>query len=187
MIVEATALAGVHVIRPRRHVDPRGSFTRLWCEQDFARAGIPFRPIQISASFNARAGTLRGLHWQEPPHAETKLVRASRGLVFDVAVDLRPASPTRLRWFGLVLDADEQAALLIPSGFAHGFITLTDGAEVMYAIDVPYAPDAAHGLRYDDPAIGIAWPREPVVIADKDLAWPPCRACGAMTSALPTS
>ncbi|MGE0420583.1 MAG: dTDP-4-dehydrorhamnose 3,5-epimerase family protein [Acetobacteraceae bacterium] len=172
MIFEATPLPGLIVVRPRRHEDVRGGFARLWCEASFAAAGLPFRPTQISVSTNRVAGTLRGLHWQAPPHGETKLVRASCGAVFDVAVDLRPDSPTHRRWFGLTLTAAGQDALLIPAGFAHGFLTLTNDAEVIYAIDVPFTPTAARGLRYDDPALGIAWPRTPVVIADKDLAWP---------------
>lgn len=172
MIFEPTKLAGLTVVRPRKHGDERGFFARLWCADEFAAAGHPFRPVQVSASFNAAAFTLRGLHWQAAPHGEAKLVRATRGRVFDVAVDLRPGSPTRLGWFGIELDADEHTALLIPDGFAHGFLTLTDGAELLYGIDTAYVPGVGCGARYDDPAIGIAWPAVPVVIAAKDLAWP---------------
>ena len=176
MIFAPTPLSGLLVVGPEKHQDARGFFARLWCETEFAAAGIDFRPTQISTSFNARAGTLRGMHWQEAPHAETKLVRAAAGRVFDVAVDLRADSPTRYGWFGLVLDAAEHTALLIPPGFAHGFLTLTDAAEVLYAIDAPYAPAAARGARYDDPAFGIAWPGTPVVIGERDLGWPLMRA-----------
>lgn len=176
MIFAPTKLDGVLVVRPEKHQDARGFFARLWCETEFAAAGIDFRPTQISTSFNARAGTLRGMHWQEAPHAETKLVRAAAGRVFDVVVDLRVDSPTRYRWFGVELDAATHTALLIPPGFAHGFLTLTDAAEVLYAIDAPYAPAAARGARYDDPAFGIVWPSAPVVIGERDLVWPLMRA-----------
>ena len=133
---------------------------------------MPFTPTQIVASSNTLAGTLRGLHWQTAPFAETKLVRVTQGRVFDVAVDLRPDSPTRLQHFGLELDAESQTGLLIPAGFAHGFITLLDRTDVLYCIDAPYAPDMALGARYDDPALNISWPRTPSVVADRDLAWP---------------
>ncbi len=172
MIFEPTPLAGLFVVRAEQLADPRGFFARLWCEQEFAAAGLAFRPSQISLSSNRRAGTLRGLHWQAGAHAETKLVRATRGRIFDVAVDLRPQSETFGRWFGRDLDASDQTALLIPAGFAHGFVTITNNAEVTYLIDVPFVPDAAQGARYDDPAFGIAWPVAPRVIASRDLEWP---------------
>ncbi len=173
MIFEPTGLDGLLVVRPEKHTDPRGFFARLWCAEEFAAAGCAFRPTQISASFNEAEGTLRGLHWQAPPHAETKLVRVTRGRIWDVAIDVRPDSVTQGRWFGLELDAATHTALLIPPGFAHGFVTLTEAAEVLYAIDVPYAPGFGRGARFDDPAFGIAWPRPPAVIADKDLSWAP--------------
>lgn len=173
MIFEPTPLAGLLVVRAEKRADERGFFARLWCGDEFATAGISLRPHQISASFNRNAGTLRGLHWQADPHAETKLVRATAGRVWDVAVDLRDGSPTRLAWFGLVLDATEHTALLIPPGFAHGFVTLTDDAELLYTIDTPYVATAARGARYDDPALAIAWPRPPAVIAPRDLHFPP--------------
>jgi dTDP-4-dehydrorhamnose 3,5-epimerase len=176
MIFEPTSLPGLLVVRPEKHTDARGCFARLWCEGEFAAAGTPFRPQQISVSSNRAAGTLRGLHWQPPPHAETKLVRAISGAMFDVVVDLRPDSPTHAEWFGMQLDADTAAALLIPRGFAHGFITLTDGTELLYCIDTPFEPTAACGARFDDPAFGIVWPRPPAVIGPRDLAWPPFRS-----------
>ena len=173
MIVEPTALDGLMLIRAEPAADPRGHFVRLWCQETFARHGLSFQPIQISASFNRRTGTLRGMHWQADPHGETKLVRASHGRVFDVAADLRPGSATRGQWFGVELDAGMMNALLIPAGFAHGFITLTDDAEVTYCIDTPFEPSAACGARFDDPALEIAWPFAPAVISDRDLAWAP--------------
>jgi dTDP-4-dehydrorhamnose 3,5-epimerase len=172
MIFEATPLEGLLVVRAEKHADARGFFARMWCADSFAAHGIDFVPSQISVSFNAIAGTLRGLHWQAAPHGETKLVRATQGRVWDVAVDLRPGSPTRHAWFGLELDAAAHTALLIPAGFAHGFVSLTDAAELLYCIDVAYAPEAARGARYDDPALGIAWPRPPSVIGERDLHWP---------------
>lgn len=172
MIVEPTPLPGLTVIRAEPVADARGHFVRLWCEADFAAAGLAFRPTQVSASFNHRAGTLRGLHWQAEPHGETKLVRATQGRVFDVAVDLRAGSGGYRRWFGLELDAERRDALLIPAGFAHGFITLTDNAEVTYCIDTPYVPAAGRGARFDDPAFAIAWPRPPALVSDRDLGWP---------------
>ena len=173
MILEATPLDGLLVVRPEKHADERGFFARLWCADAFAAAGLTFRPHQISTSFNRAPGTLRGLHWQAAPHGETKLVRAAAGRVWDVAVDLREGSPTRLAWFGLVLDAAEHTGLLIPPGFAHGFLTLSDNAEMLYAIDTPYVAEAARGARYDDPALAIAWPHPPAVIAARDLRFAP--------------
>ena len=175
MIFQQTELEGLLVVRPTRNADQRGLFARLWCADTFASAGLRFQPRQISVSHNTVAGTLRGLHWQAAPHAETKLVRASRGRVFDVAVDLRENSPTFRSWYGMELDAESYTALFIPPGFAHGFITLTDGAELTYCIDVPYAPAAARGARFDDPALAIKWPYHPGLISERDLAWPPLR------------
>lgn len=172
MIFEPTRLAGLLIVRPQKQLDERGFFARLWCADEFATSGAAFSPRQISTSFNRIAGTLRGLHWQGDPHGETKLVRATRGRIWDVAVDLRSGSSTRLSWFGLELDSEDHTAMLIPSGFAHGFITLTDNAEVEYSIDVAHSPDAALGAPFNDPAIGIVWPRPPVVIGRRDLEWP---------------
>jgi dTDP-4-dehydrorhamnose 3,5-epimerase len=123
-------------------------------------------------SFNHRAGTLRGLHFQRPPAAEAKLVRCTRGRIFDVAVDVRPTSPTFLRHVAVVIDAEERAALYVPEGFAHGYLTLEDGCEVAYQVSDFYTPGAEAGLRWDDPALGIAWPHEVRVVSDKDSSWP---------------
>ena len=172
MNFESTPIDGLFIVRPTRHADDRGHFARLWGDADFAAAGHPFRPTQISTSFTLRRGTLRGMHWQAPPHAETKLVRPVRGRIFDVAVDLRPHSPRWGAWFGLDLDAGEGSGLLIPAGFAHGFLTLTDEAEVLYLIDAPHCPEAARGARWDDPLLGVAWPFPPAVIAARDRDWP---------------
>jgi dTDP-4-dehydrorhamnose 3,5-epimerase len=173
MIFEATPLAGLLLVKPEKRPDQRGYFSRLWCDQQFPSAGVPFAPRQISASYNAAAGTLRGMHWQAEPHAEAKLVRATRGQIFDVAVDLRPDSSSRFKWFGAILDAENQIGLFIPPGFAHGFITLAEASEVLYLIDTPFQPESSRGARYDDPTFGVQWPRAPAVVSERDLAFPP--------------
>ena len=173
MIFEATPLEGLLLVKPEKRHDERGYFSRLWCDHEFPAGGVPFAPRQISASYNAAVGTLRGMHWQAEPHAEAKLVRATRGAIFDVAVDLRPDSATRLKWFGASLDEENQFGLFIPAGFAHGFITLAEASEVLYLIDTPFQPEASRGACYDDPAFAIAWPRAPAVISPRDRAFPP--------------
>jgi dTDP-4-dehydrorhamnose 3,5-epimerase len=178
VILEPTPLAGLMLVQPDKHHDQRGFFARVWCRDTAAAAGMAFDPVQISVSFNHRAGTLRGLHWQAPPHGESKLVRATRGRVFDVAVDLRPGSPTRCCWHTIELGADSHLALFIPPGFAHGFLTLEDDSEVLYATDTPHEPASSRGARYDDPAFAIRWPGPPAVIAERDCLWPPFDAVG---------
>ena len=172
MIFEPTPLAGLLLVRDTPAADARGDFARLWCGEEFRAAGLDFMPRQMSVSRNPERHTLRGMHWQAAPYGETRLVRAQHGAVFDVAVDLRSNSATYRNWFGLRLDAASLAALLIPPGFAHGFLTLSDDAELLYLIDTPYAPASARGFRFDDPAVGIAWPAPAAVIGDKDLRWP---------------
>jgi dTDP-4-dehydrorhamnose 3,5-epimerase len=170
--IEPTPLPGLVVVVPRPVEDDRGFFARTWCAEDFRKAGIAFAPVQSGVSWSATAGTLRGLHWQEPPHDEAKLVRVTAGAVFDVCVDLRPGSPTRGRWHGMYLDARERHAAFVPRGFAHGLITLADATEVHYAMDASYAPDSARGARFDDPAFAINWPRVANVVSQRDLSWP---------------
>jgi dTDP-4-dehydrorhamnose 3,5-epimerase len=172
MRLEETSLEGLRLIRPAALTDERGLFARVYCREVFAAAGICFAPVQMSVSYNRLKGTLRGMHWQVAPCAETKLVRVTRGSIYDVAVDLRPDSPTRLHWFGTGLDADSRVAVLIPAGFAHGFVTLEDGSEVLYAMDAPHAPEAARGARWDDPAFGIDWPLPPRIVSERDRGWP---------------
>ncbi len=173
MIFEATPLAGVVLITPEPARDDRGEFGRLYCAQTFAAQGLDPSLDQISYSFNRRKGTLRGLHLQRPPHGEVKLVRVTAGVIFDVAVDLRAGSPTFGRWHGVELGAANRRQLYIPVGFAHGFQTLTDAAEVTYHISVPYVPGAQDGVRWDDPAIGIAWPdAAAAILNDRDQAMP---------------
>ena len=147
-------------------------FLRTWCAEAFAAAGLDFRPRQVSLSENPRRHALRGLHWQAPPAEERKLVRCLRGAVFDVAVDLRPDSPTCRRWVAVELTAARHNALLVPRGCAHGFLSLTEDAWLEYMIGAPQAPALARGARWDDPAFGIAWPAPPAVISQRDRDWP---------------
>jgi dTDP-4-dehydrorhamnose 3,5-epimerase len=167
-----TALAGAYVIEQERHADERGFFARTWCAQEFERNGLEPTLAQCSVSFNHRRATLRGLHYQAPPFAEVKLVRCTRGALYDVAVDLRPDSPTFRRWVSVELTEDNGRALYIPRGFAHGFYTLVDGTEVAYQISTPYRPEAARGLRWDDPFHGVVWPGPVEVIAPRDRDYP---------------
>lgn len=171
----ATEIPGVTLVEAEPHVDERGLFARLHCPEAFAAAGHPFAPAQTSLSRNPRAGTLRGLHYQPAPHGETKLVRCTRGRIFDVAVDLRPDSPTRGRWTAAELSAENLAALLIPEGVAHGFLTLEPDSDVLYQISPRYEPGHEAGVRWDDPAFGIVWPQPPALISPRDAAYPDYR------------
>ncbi|MFN6105202.1 MAG: dTDP-4-dehydrorhamnose 3,5-epimerase family protein [Planctomycetaceae bacterium] len=168
-----TPLAGVWLVEPELRADERGFFARLWCPRELAVRGLNPALAQTSVSFNHRAGTVRGMHWQAPPHAEAKLVRASRGAIWDVAVDLRPQSPTRLQSVAFELSADNRRMLYIPEGCAHGFQTLTDGAEVTYEISTFYDPASGRGARHDDPLLGLTWPLPVTVISSRDQEWPP--------------
>jgi dTDP-4-dehydrorhamnose 3,5-epimerase len=167
-----TAIAGVLQVEAEPRMDARGGFARLHCPEDFATAGAPFAPVQTSLSRNPQRGTLRGLHYQPAAHAETKLVRVTRGRVFDVAVDLRPDSPTHRRWVAEELSADNLIALLIPEGVAHGFLTLEPDTDVLYQIAPAHRPGHAAGVRWDDPAFAIAWPSAPALMSPADAAYP---------------
>jgi dTDP-4-dehydrorhamnose 3,5-epimerase len=173
MMFTATLLEGAWLIELDRREDERGFFARIWCRQELAAQDLDTEIAQESISYNHHRGTVRGLHFQRPPHEETKIVRCTRGAIFDVIVDLRRWSPTYLRWEGIELTAENRKALYIPKGFAHGFQTLTDNAEIVYQISVFYAPESAAGYRYDDPAFGIAWPLPTTLISDRDLSWAP--------------
>lgn len=173
MIFRPTPLAGVFVLEPERHQDERGHFARTWCRRELAEHGLDAELAQCSVSYNHRRGTVRGMHYQIAPHREAKLVRCTRGVIFDVVVDARAGSPTLGRWFGVELSAEAGDQLYVPPGLAHGFQTLTDGAEVFYMISAFYAADSARGFRYDDPAVGIAWPEPVTRISTRDLALPP--------------
>ena len=169
-----TALAGVLEIRPRRLTDDRGFFSEVWREAAFAEAGIDLHFVQDNHSLSRDVGVLRGLHFQAPPFAQDKLVRVARGAVFDVAVDIRPSSPTYRLWVGVTLSAAEWNQLLIPKGFAHGFLALEPGSEVLYKVSAPYSRDHDRAIHWDDPAIGIAWPidRTALILSDRDRAAP---------------
>lgn len=168
----ATQIAGVVRVDADPRSDARGLFARLHCPEEFAAAGIPFEPAQTSLSRNPRMHTLRGLHYQPAPHGETKLVRVMSGRIFDVAVDLRPESATYRRWVAAELSADNLAALFIPEGVAHGFLTLEPDTDVVYQIAPAYRLGHEAGVRWDDPAFGIAWPTRPAIISDRDAAYP---------------
>ena len=167
-----TKIPGVLIVDIEAHEDARGAFARLQCPEEFAAAGHPFAPAQTSLSRNPDAGTLRGMHYQPAPYAETKLVRAVRGRIFDVALDLRPGSPTWRQWTGAELSADNARALFIPEGVAHGFLTLEPDTDVLYQISPAFQPGHEAGVRWDDPAFAIAWPSAPKVISERDLGYP---------------
>jgi dTDP-4-dehydrorhamnose 3,5-epimerase len=167
-----TRVIGAWVVEPDLQVDERGAFARTWDVDEFAQRGLESSLVQCSISVNTRRGTLRGLHFQVAPHEETKLVRCTRGAIFDVAVDLRRDSPTFTRWSGVELSADNRLALYVPKGCAHGFLTLADDAEVLYQMTAAYAPDAARGVRYDDPSFDIEWPDAVVVVNARDRSYP---------------
>ncbi len=172
MIFRETALPGVLIVDTEPIGDDRGSFAHLWNEEEFAARGLVSRFGDLSVSSNRRQGTLRGMHYQAPPFAETKLVRCIRGAIYDVAVDLRHDSPTFRRWTAVELSADNRRALYIPAGCAHGFQTLTDEAEVLYLIDAPYSPEHGRGVRWNDPAFGIEWPDAERSMNARDAGYP---------------
>jgi dTDP-4-dehydrorhamnose 3,5-epimerase len=168
-----TPLGGAFVVELDPVSDERGFFARAYCAEEFAARGLPTFFPQANLSRNARAGTLRGLHYNAAPHREAKLVRCVAGSIWDAIVDLRVGSPTRLRWFAAELSAARGEALFVPEGFAHGFVTLADGSDVFYQMGGVYAPGAARGARFDDPAFSIQWPREPAVMSERDRSYPP--------------
>jgi dTDP-4-dehydrorhamnose 3,5-epimerase len=161
VIFTPTPIDGAFVIDAEPIADERGHFARTYDREQFAQRGLDSRIAQCSVSFNLRAGTLRGLHYQADPHGEAKVVRCTRGAIYDVALDLRRGSPTFLSWHGVELGADNGRQFVIPEGCAHGFQTLADDSEVFYLISVPYVPGAGRGVRWDDPAFGITWPAPP--------------------------
>jgi dTDP-4-dehydrorhamnose 3,5-epimerase len=167
-----SGIDGVTIVDIEPRSDERGAFARLQCPDEFAAAGHPFTPAQTSLSRNPRALTLRGMHYQPAPHAEMKLVRAVRGRIFDVAVDLRPTSQTYRRWTAQELSAENGRALLIGEGIAHGFLTLEPDTDVLYQISPQFKPGYEAGVRWDDPAFSIAWPQAPALISPRDAAYP---------------
>ena len=172
MKIRETDRHGVRLIEPERHEDDRGFFARTWCVDEFQKHGLNPDLVQCSVSFNRAAGTVRGMHWQASPHGESKLVRCTAGAILDVVVDVRPESATYLQTFTANLTAQNHNALYIPEGFAHGFQTLEDGSEVFYQISSAFCPDAARGMRWNDPSIDLTWPIPISVISDRDANYP---------------
>jgi dTDP-4-dehydrorhamnose 3,5-epimerase len=167
-----TRVAGAWIIDPSPHLDDRGRFMRAWCAREFESLGIQFSPVQANMQFSPRKGTLRGLHLQIAPALEAKLVRCTRGAVFDVAVDLRPASPSFGRWCGVELTPENSRMLYVPENCAHGFQTITENSEVMYLTSAFYAPESCRGARFDDPTLAIQWPLAVSAISEQDRGWP---------------
>ncbi len=173
MIFAETELSGAFVIDLEQHEDERGFFARSWCADEYAEHGLNARLVQANISWNPRQGTLRGMHFQQAPHAEAKVVRVTRGAIYDVIIDLRASSPTFKEWIGVELTADNRRALYVPEGFAHGFQTLVPDCEVHYLVSEFYAPSAKGGVRWNDPAFGIVWPDpENAFMSEEDASWP---------------
>ncbi len=170
-----TRLRGAYIVEAERIADERGFFALTWARNEFVERGLNPDLAQCNLSYNHHKGTVRGMHWQAAPHAETKLVRCTRGGIYDVIVDIRADSPTYLQWVGVELTAENRRALYIPEGCAHGFQTLEDDSEVLYMITEYYTPAAARGMRWDDPAIGLTWPHPISVISARDAEYPDFR------------
>lgn len=172
MIFHETPVSGVRLVELEKRGDSRGFFARMFCKNEFNEAGLETNFVQVNNSFSSKRGTLRGLHYQLPPAAEVKLVRCVRGALWDVVVDLRPDSPTFLKWYGAELSAENRHMMYVPRGCAHAFVTLTDDAEAIYMVSAFYSPSDERGVRWNDPRISIAWPIEPIELSAKDASWP---------------
>ncbi|MEC7803894.1 MAG: dTDP-4-dehydrorhamnose 3,5-epimerase, partial [Pseudomonadota bacterium] len=172
MIFHATSLPDAFIVEPELLGDERGLFARAWCREAFAEHGLNAELAQCSLSYTRERATLRGMHYQRPPHGETKLVRVTRGAIYDVALDLRPDSVTFCQWSAVELTAENRKMSYIPDGFAHGFVTLTDDVEVFYQVSVPHEPASAAGVRWDDPAFNIDWPVDQPVLSERDASFP---------------
>jgi dTDP-4-dehydrorhamnose 3,5-epimerase len=171
MLFTETRLKGAFIIQLEKRGDERGFFARTFCQKEFSDYGLNTRISQANLAYSRFKGTLRGMHYQAKPHAEAKLVRCTKGAVFDVAVDLRPDSATYCQWFGVELTSDNYKMFYIPEDFAHGYMTIEDHCELTYMVSAFYAPDAERGARWDDPSFKIKWPLSPEVISDKDKKW----------------
>jgi dTDP-4-dehydrorhamnose 3,5-epimerase len=172
MIFTKLELMGATIVDVERREDARGYFTRVYCEREFEANGLPARMVQSNLSLTRRAGTLRGMHYQSAPHDEDKLVQCLRGAIWDAIVDIRPESATYCKWTAVELSESNGRMLLVPKGFAHGFVTLTDDALVGYHMSQFYTPAAGHGARHDDPAFGIDWPVPVLDMSEQDRGWP---------------
>jgi dTDP-4-dehydrorhamnose 3,5-epimerase len=172
LIFTETRLKGAYIIEPEKHADERGFFARSWCEKEFADHNLNRRTVQCNISFNTKKGTLRGMHYQVAPSAEAKLVRCTQGSIYDVIIDLRPGSSTFKQHVAETLTAVDHKMLYVPEGFAHGFLTLEDSTEIFYQMSEFYAPQLARGVRWNDPAFGIAWPISHPIMADRDRNYP---------------
>lgn len=181
MFFQSTKLKNAYIVEPDRKQDERGFFARTWCQQEFTDLGLDAGLVQCSISFNKKKGTLRGMHWQVSPYAETKLVRCTQGAIYDVIVDLREDSETFMQWIGVELTPENRRELYVPKGFAHGFQTLEDNTEVHYQISEFYAPDCARGFRWNDPTFQINWPLEVSVISAKDRDYEDYKAISSTT------
>ena len=172
MIFIPTTLPGAFVVEPERRFDERGFFARTWCRREFESAGLGVEFVQSSVSNGLLNRTLRGMHWQAAPHEEVKLVRCTRGAIWDAIIDLRTASPTYMKYFAVELTAESGRALYVPAGCAHGFVTLEDGSEVLYHMSNYYEPSAARGVRWNDPAFGVPWPVVEPIMHPRDAGYP---------------
>jgi len=172
MIFHKTPVADARVIELEKRGDDRGFFARYFCEKEFAAEGLETRFVQANNSLSAKKGTLRGMHYQLAPAAEVKVVRCLKGALWDAILDLRPDSPTFLKWFGAELTAENRLMMYVPRGFAHAILTLTDDTEALYLVSDFYAPEEERGIRWNDPRFGVEWPIDPVEISAKDAAWP---------------
>ena len=167
-----TGIEGARVIDPSPHHDDRGRFLRAWCAREFAEHAVNFLPVQANLGFSKTRGTVRGMHFQEAPATEAKLVRCTKGAIFDVVVDLRPGSLSYGKWYGVELSAENCRMLYVPENCAHGYQTLEDCTEMYYMTSGFYTPNAARGVRFDDPGFGIRWPLDATVISEQDRSWP---------------
>jgi dTDP-4-dehydrorhamnose 3,5-epimerase len=172
MIFTPTKLAGAYIVEPEPIEDQRGSFARTFCRNEFAELGLQTEWVQCNISFNKKKGTLRGMHYQAAPYQEVKLVRCTAGAIYDVIIDLRPDSATYTQWVAVELTAEHRQMLYVPEDFAHGFLTLEDDTEIFYQMTQFYAPEAARGQRWDDPAFDIHWPENITTISPKDRDYP---------------
>ena len=174
MIFRETTLKGAFVIEMEKFEDKRGFFARAWCQKEVEANGLISRVAETNISFSKRRGTLRGMHYQVAPYEQVKLVRCTRGIIYDVIIDMRPNSPTFRKWTGVELTAENYIMFYVPEHFAHGFQTLEDDTEVTYQVSQFYSPESERGVRYDDPVFQVEWPLPVEVISEKDIAWPYC-------------